>query len=623
MATPDIGLIARNTGLTVEAAQRLLNSGGIRIRGYEPGGDNSPGFLDWVATSPAAAAEIVDAGGFNPDPSQTGTNDPTVNRTVAIARTMGLGYDDIVDGDALARYGITDPGQVAQIQGAFRSLQEWQNQNLTANRRAQQQASLFGATTVLGGGLGAEFLSTGAATGATDLGLTYGMDYGLPNLTGLGSTATAFPVVDTAAGITSNALGLAEGAATASTASALAPVVEGVITPVTQGLTVQQAISAITTGVSRVLGGGTGGGGLLGNASTLLTGGLLTIAGLRAGGGTAAQTQTTTAPPMTPEERELLTLTINRIKADDALYAQLAPFYQAQIDELMRTLGRSRAQEPDVIRNFVNANMKNPQAIRDAMLTYGVSATRVGDVMGYTPQQVSDYTGVPLSAAERAALRQEEIETIQLETLRQGGRATKEQARDIQTVFFGEGEERTGGLYGAGLAEIDRFRTETARAITEEVAAARGLSPSDTPILNLLGTAGDSPGLAGEVTRQQGILLNNMISGEAAARLNYPLAASQAQSAVASSAGSLNLAGQNFRAQLAESAAANRYRLLSNPYQLPQSSNAAGNLALNLGNQRLSQSTVSTSGSRGLGMSDYARLAGGVGSLMYGTNRLF
>ncbi len=174
-----------------------------------------------------------------------------------------------------------------------------------------------------------------------------------------------------------------------------------------------------------------------------------------------------------------------------------------------------------------------------------------------------------------------------------------------------------GGAYGAGLAEIDRFTSETLARINEEVAAASGLSPTDTPITALNDRA------AAEVIRQRGVLSSNMQSGAATAKLNYPLAAQQVQNATLNSAGSLNLASQQFQQQLEQTAANNRYRLFSNPFQLPQTSTGAGQYALGLGNQNVNlASRNATSTGPGPGLADYGQFFGGLGSIVHGGSSL-
>jgi len=364
--------------------------------------------------------------------------------------------------------------------------------------------------------------------------------------------------------------------------------------------------------------------GILGSVAALIGGGKI----LLDGGTTTTASQGVTPGPRDALETEMLNLAIANLKADAANYAALQPIIKQQLDAAQKELQRQAAQDPGAIKDFVERNISKEggmQLIADAARKYGVSVTQIADATGYTPEQITEHTGLRLSASEKLAASQQEITNIQLENLKRGTAATKEQKGYIDTQF----DE----AYKSGEADINRWATETARAINEEVAAASGLQPGELEFDkqgNVVGVkGGDTPiralydrGLA-EVLRQKGILESNKASGKAAAYLNYPLAAQTVANATTQSAGSLNLASQQFQASLEQQAANNRYRLFQNPMQIPQSNNAAASLALNLGNQRIGLGTTNVTSTRGTGLEDYAKLISGIGGVMAGFNRLY
>lgn len=176
-------------------------------------------------------------------------------------------------------------------------------------------------------------------------------------------------------------------------------------------------------------------------------------------------------------------------------------------------------------------------------------------------------TGPPLTAVEEAQAQQayqqfqrtqqaqgmqDQIQQMQLDALKNGGKATPEQAALI--------DEATGAAQASGESDISRWLQQTQRQIDEETAQAAGLRPTDSPVMANVSRAAE------EATRQQGQLTLGLQSANANAKLNYPLAAQQVQTAGAASANSLNLAGQQFQAQLAQTAQNNRMSLMQQPF---------------------------------------------------------
>jgi hypothetical protein len=207
-----------------------------------------------------------------------------------------------------------------------------------------------------------------------------------------------------------------------------------------------------------------------------------------------------------------------------------------------------------------------------------------------------------LAEQRRLAPAREELLQIALEDLRRGGQATPEQIRLI--------EEAGGAALERGLIDIERFETMGFRTLREELAPGLGLRPSDTPILDR------GAMLAAEAERQRGGLSETIRGGEAAARLQFPLAQSQLTQAGALGQQNLAEATRQFQEQLRAQAFSNRLA----------AGNLVGGLGLNLagtpslvlpGQPQGGVQTTTTSGG-GLGLAGIGQLAGGIGSVMMG-----
>lgn len=614
--------LARKTGLSENVLAPLVANGDIWVQS-----DSAGDLAQYGASTLAGATPLVNAGVNMPDPRITGSNNPDVNRAIAIAQTMNIPFTKINDGSAFAQFGITDPQAIQEIQAGARNYQEFQNQSATTARRGTQTFTRNGLLAVVGGGLAmnASMASSAANAGGYEaLGnsevaagntSSLGLNAGTQPLQLADASMTDVPVQDILPGDPGYVPPEIPGTPPTGAPPNWAPVTEGTVTPVSYADRVAQVLSSAgsvlpSAGTIKTAANVTG---ILGGAAMLVGAGKV-VAG---GGTTTTASQGVTAPPPTPLETQLLQLQIDALTRDQANYAALQPVQQAQIAAAQAELNRQQAHDPGAINDYVRSHLMGPdgnisqtgvQQIQDAARRFGVTVTEIANATGFTPEQITQHSNLTLTPAEVSANQQQEITRIQLDQLRQGTNATPEQITQINAA--------TSAAQTAGEADINRFRDETLRRINEEVAQASGLSPTDTPIAALNDRAG------AEVARQQGILTSNLQGANANARLNYPLAAQQVQTATANSAGNLNLASEQFQADLANTAANNRYRLFQNPVTVPTSNNAAGSLALGLGNQRIGLGTTNATTTRGLGLSDYSNLLGGIGGIMRGASSL-
>jgi len=356
----------------------------------------------------------------------------------------------------------------------------------------------------------------------------------------------------------------------------------------------------------------------LGLTGAAAIGGLATMSGDR----TTTSTQQTVVPQRTPEEIRLLQLQIEAFERDARLNNQITPVIQRQLDALNAELDRQAAHTTTGIREALRdahvnillgpdnvASDSEKAAFRSWVASKGYTLEELADAQGDTVEHVAEVYGMPLSEASRLRRSQQELTDIALRNARQGTNATPEQITQIDAA--------TRAAQTAGEIDIARFRDETLRRINEEVSAASGLMPTDTPITAL----GDRA--AAEVIRQQGGLTANLQNANANARLNYPLAAQTVQNATTVNASNLNMASQQFQQQLEQTAANNRYRLFATPYSLPATNTGAGNLAMNLGQERFGLGATSRTSTTPLGLSDYGSFLGGLGGVIRGVSSLF
>ena len=218
---------------------------------------------------------------------------------------------------------------------------------------------------------------------------------------------------------------------------------------------------------------------------------------------------------------------------------------------------------------------------------------------------------------DRQAQRQQQLEPLQdelltraVEDLRRGGRATPEQERLIDDAGRAALEQ--------GQVDIERFRTESLDALRNELAPALGLRPGDTPVLDR------GARVAAEATRQGGQLASRIAESTANARLNFPLASSQLQSAQNLGLQQVTEATRQFNDQLRQAALQNRISAGQSLGQLGLglAGNPAGTLAsaqAPLTQARLAGTTKTQSG---LGIGGIAAGIGGVGGLLQGVGAL-
>jgi len=117
------------------------------------------------------------------------------------------------------------------------------------------------------------------------------------------------------------------------------------------------------------------------------------------------------------------------------------------------------------------------------------------------------------------------------------------------------------GARQVGQSEIDKFVSSNFLA-ANEVAAARGLRPTDAPVGNIRGR------VAEEATRQKGLLESQLGSQAAELALQLPQQRTALIGQLAGQQLGLAQAGEQFQASLAQNAAANRLNLAQTAGQL-------------------------------------------------------
>ena len=217
-----------------------------------------------------------------------------------------------------------------------------------------------------------------------------------------------------------------------------------------------------------------------------------------------------------------------------------------------------------------------------------------------------------LDAQMRMMPIQEELLQMQLDEIRRGGRATEEQKRLIGEI--------TDRAIETGDIDINRFLNQGLGQIREELAPARGLRPTDSPMLDAGGRVLE------EAIRQKGQLTSQMRGAQANAELNFPLNASQVFS-------QQNQWQQNFGAQMGQfmaqqrgQADQNRNQLMAQLFTSPMSAGEQGLSLINASRPspvsfpRNTTETTKTSGGSMLG--GIGGLLSGIGSLG-GTGGIF
>lgn len=217
--------------------------------------------------------------------------------------------------------------------------------------------------------------------------------------------------------------------------------------------------------------------------------------------------------PPTPEETELIKLQTELSKRQLANLDKLAPFQQELLDLSLTDLRR---------QGLISGAMDK----------------------AVTPEQQAELAKQDFERAKRLGPIQEELLQLQLEGIRRGGAATPEQERLIKAA--------TDAGISAGSADIDASTQRGIGLISDELANARGLRLSDSPI------KGEAALLAREGEVQKGALIKQLRAAEATSRLNFPLAAQQISSGINLSTQGVADAARQFQADLRQRAFQNR-----------------------------------------------------------------
>lgn len=270
--------------------------------------------------------------------------------------------------------------------------------------------------------------------------------------------------------------------------------------------------------------------------------------------------------PKTAEEIELDKINLELAKKQLANVDALAPYQQDLITSAIKSLNTQNAYD-----DAVNAAV--------------------------TPEQQAEAYKAEFERAQRLGPIQDELLQMQLDDLRRGGAATPEQEARIKAAADAGIE--------AGSSDIDANTGRGIGLIADELANSRGLRLSDSPI------SGEAALLAREGEIQKGSLVKNLRAGEAAARLNYPLAAQQIQSGINLNQQSVATNAQQFQAELRQRAYQNRLALTGQTSQ-----SGIGLASISGGGIRNDQpSSSSTNSKKGIGIGEIGQLAGGIGAL--------
>lgn len=234
------------------------------------------------------------------------------------------------------------------------------------------------------------------------------------------------------------------------------------------------------------------------------------------GSGESSTNTTINTPGPSAEEQELIRLNTQLAQRQLQNLDQLAPFQKQVLELAMADLQRESATS---------------KAINEAV----------------TPEQQAQFAKQDFERALRLGPIQEELLQRQLETIRTGGAATPEQEARIKSA--------TDAGIAAGSADIDASTQRGIGLIADELANARGLRLSDSPI------SSEAALLAREGEIQKGSLVKNLRAAEASSRLNYPLAVQQLQSGINLNTQNVNDAARQFQAELRQRAFQNRLAL--------------------------------------------------------------
>lgn len=178
------------------------------------------------------------------------------------------------------------------------------------------------------------------------------------------------------------------------------------------------------------------------------------------------------------------------------LSAQQIELGEAQLESLQQS-----TQFQDLLFDLFGSQLEQQQLQTDAFNA------------AVSPEEQADFFQSQFEGGVANQAAQQELLQLELERIRQGGRATPEQERLI-------GQITEQGI-SLGSADVDRFVTEGLGQLGDEVANARGLSFTDSPILD----RGNR--LVQEGIFQKGQLTRGLRQAEANSLLNFPLASAQ------------------------------------------------------------------------------------------------
>lgn len=289
------------------------------------------------------------------------------------------------------------------------------------------------------------------------------------------------------------------------------------------------------------------------------------------GSGSSSTTIQTTAP-MSEEEKALIALQTQLAQQQLSAITAQQPLNQQLLDQTSASLTR---------------NQQYQQALDAAI----------------TPQDQADAAAAEFKNAQTLGPIQAQLAQMQLDALKQGGRATDQQKADIQGA--------TDAAINAGTGDIDIQTKRGISMIGDELANSRGLRLSDTPI------TGEAALLERAAGDQKSSLINNLRANQASATLNYPLAVQGLQSGINLNQQNSNQAFTNFQDQLRQQAQTNRLALTG-----PALTSGLGLSSIGGGSAALSAldrgrgTTSSQNGVQGLNIGQVGQLASGAGALI-------
>lgn len=236
---------------------------------------------------------------------------------------------------------------------------------------------------------------------------------------------------------------------------------------------------------------------------------------------TSTQQAVQQTPSLTPEELELQKQNLEISKAQLGVIQQQAGLQQQSFDFTKELISSAQAEQESINRIL-------------------------------SPETRAEFERQQLEMAMELGPIQQEITKMQLEQLKQGGRATPEQIALIDKI--------TAGAKSTGESDIDRATSMALEQLRDDFANASGLRASDSPILDRAGR------IQAEAIRSKGQLSSTLESSAANAKLNFPLMSTQILSGAGAVQQGFAAQVQQFQQQLREQAFNNRLSL-ANQFQ--------------------------------------------------------